>query len=56
MNTTRMIVDMEFINSGPTRYDRDVATSLRAAVNRREQQLYQESLKKNPLVSGSEEH
>ena len=35
-----MIVELKFINAGPTRYDRDVATSLRAAVNKREQQLY----------------
>jgi hypothetical protein len=41
-----MIVELklEFINPGPTRYGRDVATSLRAAVNKREQQLYQEYL------------
>ena len=31
-----MIVELKFINAGPTRYDRDVATSLRAAVNKRE--------------------
>ena len=36
-----MIVELKFITAGPTRYDRDVATSLRAAVNKREQQLYQ---------------
>ena len=35
-----MIVELKFINPGPARYGRDVATSLRAAVNRREQQLY----------------
>ena len=29
-----MIVELTFINAGPTRYDRDVATSLRAAVNK----------------------
>ena len=39
-----MIVELKFINAGPTRYDRDVATSPRAAVNKREQQLYQEYL------------
>ncbi len=44
-----MIVELKFITAGPTRYDRDVATSLRhrrlrAAVNKREQQLYQEYL------------
>ena len=39
-----MIVELKFINAGPTRYGRDVATSLRAAVNKREQQLYQEYL------------
>ncbi len=39
-----MIVELKFINAGPTRYDRDVATSLRAAVNKRGQQLYQEYL------------
>jgi hypothetical protein len=39
-----MIVELKFINAGPTRYDRDVAASLRAAVNKREQQLYQEYL------------
>ena len=37
-----MIVELKSITAGPTRYDRDVATSLRAAVNKREQQLYQE--------------
>ena len=39
-----MIVELKFINAGPTRYGRDVATSLRSAVNKREQQLYQEYL------------
>ena len=39
-----MIAELKFITAGPTRYDRDVATSLRAAVNKREQQLYQEYL------------
>ena len=39
-----MIVELKFINAGPTRYGRDVATSLRAAVNKREQQLYEEYL------------
>ena len=41
-----MIVELKFMNPGPTRlrYGRDVATSLRAAVNKREQQLYQEYL------------
>ena len=39
-----MIVELKFITSGPTRYGRDVATSLRAAVNKREHQLYQEYL------------
>ncbi len=34
-----MIVELKFINAGPTRYDREVATSLRAAVHKREQQL-----------------
>ena len=38
------IVELKFINQCPTRYDRNVATSLRAAVNKREQQLYQEYL------------
>ena len=38
------IVELKFINQCPTRYDRSVATSLRAAVNKREQQLYQEYL------------
>ena len=36
--------ELKFINPGPTRYGRDVATSLRAAVNKREQQLYREYL------------
>ncbi len=40
---------LPFINPGPTRYGRDVATSLRAAVNKREQQLYQEYLTRLPL-------
>jgi hypothetical protein len=41
-----MIVELKFINPGPTRYGRDVATSLRTsnAVNKREQQLNQEYL------------
>jgi hypothetical protein len=39
-----MIVELHFFNPGPTRYGCDVATSLRAAVNKREQQLYQEYL------------
>ncbi len=39
-----MIVELKFINPGQARYDRDVATSLRAAVNKREQQLHQEYL------------
>ena len=39
-----MIVELKFINAGPTRYGRDVATSLRNAVNKRERQLYQEYL------------
>ena len=34
----------KFVNQCPTRYGRDVATSLRTAVNKREQQLYQEYL------------
>ena len=38
------IVELKFINMCPTRYDRQVATSLRAAVNKREQSLYQEYL------------
>jgi hypothetical protein len=41
---TLILVELKFINPGPTRYDRDVATSLRAAVHKREQQLYQEYL------------
>ncbi len=36
--------ELKFINPGPTRYGRDVATSPRAAVNKREQQVYQEYL------------
>ena len=43
-NGKEMIVELKFINPGPTRYGRDVATSLRAAVNKHEQQLYQEYL------------
>ena len=39
------IAQQKFITAGPTRYDRGVATSLRAAVNKREQQLYQEYLR-----------
>ena len=39
-----VIVELKFCNAGPTRYGRDVATSLRAAVNKREQQFYQEYL------------
>ncbi len=39
-----MIVELKFLNPGPTRYGRDVATSLRTAVNKREQQLYPEYL------------
>jgi hypothetical protein len=38
------IVELKFINQCPTRYDRNLETSLRAAVNKREQQLYQEYL------------
>ena len=38
------IAELKFINQCQTRYGRDVATSLRAAVNKREQQLYQEYL------------
>jgi len=38
------IVELKFINMCPTRYSRQVATSLRAAVNKREQQLYQDYL------------
>ncbi len=38
------IVELKFINECPTRYGREVATSLCAAVNKREQQLYQEYL------------
>jgi hypothetical protein len=37
-----VIVELKFCTGGRTRYGRDVATSLRAAVNKREQQLYQE--------------
>jgi hypothetical protein len=37
-----MIVELKCINMGPSRYDSREATSLRAAVNKREQQLYQE--------------
>ena len=40
-----MIVELKCINMG-TRYDSREATSLRAAVNRREQQLYQDYLAK----------
>jgi hypothetical protein len=39
-------VELRFISQCPSRYSRQVATSLRAAVNRREQQLYQEYLTK----------
>ncbi len=39
-----VIAELKFCTAGPTRYDRDVATSLRAAVKKREQQLYQEYL------------
>jgi hypothetical protein len=39
-----MIVELRFINPGPTRYGRNVATSPRAAVNKREEQSYQEYL------------
>ena len=38
------IVELKFINQCPSRYGCDVATSLRTAVNKREQQLYQEYL------------
>jgi hypothetical protein len=38
------IVELRFIKQCPSRYGRQVATSLRAAVNKREQQLYQEYL------------
>ncbi len=41
-----MIAELKCINMGPSRYDSREATSLRAAVNRREQQLYQEYLVK----------
>ena len=40
------IVELKRINMGPSRYDSREATSLRAAVNKREQQLYQEYLNK----------
>ena len=33
-----MMVEVKFINQCPTRYRREVATSLRASVNTREQQ------------------
>ena len=39
-----VIVELKFCTGGPTRHGRDVATSLRAAVKKREQQLYQEYL------------
>ncbi len=39
-----MIAELRCINMGPSRYDSREATSLRAAVNRCEQQLYQEYL------------
>ncbi len=38
------IVELRCINMGPSRYDSREATSLRAAVKKREQQLYQEYL------------
>ncbi len=43
-----MIAELKCINMGPSRYrdDSREATSLRAAVNKREQQLYQEYLAK----------
>jgi hypothetical protein len=41
-----MIAELKCINMGPGRYDSREATSLRAAVNKREQQLYQEYLAK----------
>ena len=39
-----IIVELKFINQCQTRYSRDVATSLRTAVNKREKRLYQEYL------------
>ena len=39
-----VIVELKFFNQCQTRYGRDVATSLRTLVNKREQQLYQEYL------------
>jgi hypothetical protein len=41
-----VIVELKCINMGPSRYDSREATCLRAAVNKREQQLYQEYLAK----------
>jgi hypothetical protein len=41
-----VIVELKCINMGPSRYDSREATSLRAAVNKREQQLYQDYLAK----------
>ena len=38
------IVELRFISMCPTRYSRQAATSLRAAVNKREQESYQEYL------------
>ncbi len=40
------IVELKCINMGPSRNDSREATSLRAAVNKREQQSYQDYLAK----------
>jgi hypothetical protein len=40
----KKMVELKFIRQCPLKYGRAVATSLRAGVNKREQQLYQEYL------------
>jgi hypothetical protein len=52
----KKIVELKFINQCRKRYGRDVATSLRTAVNKREQQLYQEYLNRLRLKDSRQFH
>ncbi|MEI7747102.1 MAG: hypothetical protein WCJ28_06150, partial [Actinomycetota bacterium] len=52
----KRIAELKFINQCLKRYGRDVATSLRTAVNKREQQLYQEYLNRLRLKDSRQFH
>jgi len=52
----KKIAELKFINQCRERYSRDVATSLRTAVNKREQQLYQEYLNRLRLKDSRQFH